>query len=199
MQFRPSRKLMYEQLVLALLFPVIPIAFIWGLLIVLGKGDPWSVPMVMPIAVSVLVGITLLRILYILLHFPTIRYEIDAQNVTNSEGLFWRVKRSTPVDKITNVDVRQGPLERMLGVGQVWVFTPSTGAVTPEAMLIGVEDPHGVRAQLLALAEDAKSAETHRATASTHDGAYVGDNELLAEMLATLRRIELLLKSGRGH
>lgn len=191
MQFRPNRSLMYLQLVGALILAALPAACLAIPLYVFGKGQG----LVVPIVVGVFATIAILRILFVLLHFPTIRYEIDDQNVTNSEGMFWRVKRSTPVDKITNVDVRQGPLDRMLGIGQIWIFTPSTGAQMPEARLVGVEDPHRLRARILAVSEDAKSAALHAAAGERYGQPRADDDTLLAEMLETLKRIELLLKS----
>ena len=185
---------MAMQIIAALLIPLIPVTMFAVPLVIIGKGLP-----VIPIIGGVYASIAGLRIVYVLVHFPTIRYQITAQNVTNAEGRFWRVKRTTPVDKITNVDVRQGPLDRMLGVGQVWIYTPSTGALTPEAKLIGVADPNAIRTEILALAEEAKSA--RGASHGDAPGAQLQQRSiegLLEEMALTLVRIETHLKTRRA-
>jgi membrane protein YdbS with pleckstrin-like domain len=188
MQFQPNRSLMILQLIGALILAAIPAALA-AIPLYLFLGN--RLPFVVPIVVGVFLAILFLRVLFILLHYPTIRYEIDGQNVTNSEGLVWRVKRSTPLDKVTNVDVRQGPLDRMLGIGEIWLFTPSTGALTPEAKLIGIDRPHDLRARILALAEDAKATDTQPAAAANLERR---DTEaLLVQTLETLKRIEKLL------
>ena len=194
MQFQPQRKVMAMQLIAALLIPLLPLAMLAVPLVMIGKGLP-----VVPIIAGVYAAIAGLRILYILIHFPTIRYEINAQNITNAEGRYWRVKRTTPVDKITNVDVRQGPLDRLLGVGQVWLYTPSTGSLMPEAKLIGVDDPHAIRTEILALAEEAKSVAggSHGGDASVANLQQRSTEALLEEMALTLVRIETHLKTSR--
>jgi hypothetical protein len=36
------------------------------------------------------------------------RYELGEQSSPIPEGRYWKVRRSTPLEKVTNVDVRQG-------------------------------------------------------------------------------------------
>src|SRR5205814_377097 len=111
-QFQPNRKVLYVRCLGSLVF-LIPAATLALVLFRAGE-DLLSVAYVF---VTVIFAIGVLSLLYTVFQFPTIRYEITAQQVINSHGLFWKVKRSTPLDKITNVDVRQGPIDRWLGVG----------------------------------------------------------------------------------
>jgi len=82
---------------------------------------------------------------YAILFFHTIRYELDERYVTKASGVLWKKRRSIPLKKITNLDVRQGPFERIFGYGKIWVFTPSTGAATPEEKLVGITKPHEMK------------------------------------------------------
>lgn len=125
---------------------------------------------------------------YVLLYFQSIRYHVDDSHVTKSHGVLWKVRRSVPLEKVTHVDARRGPIERLLGFGQVWVFTPSTGETAPEGRLVGIAKPHELRDTLLARAEAAKAgavAPPAAAVAASDDS--VG---LLREILKTLQRIE---------
>ena len=65
--------------------------------------------------------------LYTVLYFFSIRYELDDRYISRASGVLWKQRRSIPLEKITNIDVRQGPIERILGYGKIWIFTPSTG------------------------------------------------------------------------
>ncbi len=143
------------------------------------------------------VGIVLLAALACVglgVHFFTIRYTVSDTHVTRAAGFLWKVKRSVPLEKITNIDVRQGPLERLMGFGQVWIFTPSTGATLPEARLTGVADHNGIRDEILARCERAKTG-VFPAPASpaplpargSIEGPTIG---VLRDISATLKRIE---------
>ena len=93
---------------------------------------------------------------YPILYFFTIRYELDDRYVTKTSGVLWKKRRSTPLEKITNLDVRQGPFERLLGYGKIWIFTPSTGAHTPEQKLVGVQSPHEMKRTVVERCEGAR-------------------------------------------
>jgi membrane protein YdbS with pleckstrin-like domain len=140
--------------------------------------------------------LTALIVSYTIAHFRTIQYEIEDRKFTNSEGVFWKVRRSTPLDKITNVDVRQGPLERFFGIGQVWIFTPSTGALTPEARMQGIENSHEMKSLILVRSETAKKPAA-ASPASQSNPAPDESLSLLRQIAASLKKIEAALaKNG---
>ena len=130
-----------------------------------------------------------LLVAYLLLYFPTIRYKVDARHVSRESGVLWKVRRSVPLEKITSLDVREGPLERLLGFGRLWIFTPSTGAMLPEETLRGIADPHTLKQQILDRAAKAQTAPPGpgEATGAAPDADAVS---LLRDMLAALERIE---------
>ncbi len=127
------------------------------------------------------------------LYFKSIRYSIDDDYVIAASGVLWKVRRSVPLDKITNIDVRQGPVERLLGFGQVWIFTPSTGSLMPEEKLLGVANPHEVKEFIIEHCKrDKKSAQG----ASRQAATATGDEQtlLLKEILTTLKGIKEALE-----
>ena len=126
---------------------------------------------------------------YCVLYFFSIHYSIDGRYVAKASGVLWKVRRSVPLEKITNIDVRQGPVERLLGFGRIWIFTPSTGGVSPEETLLGVDGPYEMKQTIIEGCESAKR------TAGATAGAEAGESEstavpVLKEILNTLRRIE---------
>ncbi len=143
------------------------------------------------------VGIQLLAALLCVamgVHFFTIRYTVSDTHVVRAAGFLWKVKRSVPLEKITNIDARQGPLERLMGFGQVWIFTPSTGAMWPEERLTGVPDHHAIRDEILARCERAKTggfpAPPSPAPLSARDAIEGPAIGVLRDISATLKRIE---------
>ncbi|CAM2869399.1 PH domain-containing protein [Rariglobus hedericola] len=127
---------------------------------------------------------------YISLYFPTIRYSVDDEYVTCASGVLWKVKRSIPLDKITNIDVRQGPIERLLGFGQIWIFTPSTGSNIPEEKLIGTEDPYAIKTLIIDISNnrsgDAKNGGSESITIDSPESSIA----VLREILTTLKSID---------
>lgn len=137
----------------------------------------------------------LLVVGYILLYFPTIRYSVDREYVVCSSGVLWKVRRSIPLDKITNIDVRQGPIERLLGFGQIWIFTPSTGSNIPEEKLIGTEDPHAVKKLIMDLSNKRGDDSTMNLSESKRAGEPDSSLAVLNEILLTLKNIERKMES----
>ena len=142
------------------------------------------------------IAISAILAAYAAAHFRSISYEVDDLRITSAEGVFWKVRRTTPLDKVTNVDARQGPLERVFGIGQVWVFTPSTGVLTPETQLFGIENPYELKSLILARCEAAK-----RGTTETLPNASKANPDeslsVLREIAASLKRIESALSERR--
>jgi len=131
---------------------------------------------------------------FTVLYYYSIHYHLDDRYVTKSSGVIWKKRRSIPLEKITNIDVRQGPFERLLGFGQVWIFTPSTGAATPEEKLIGVSAPHEMKEVIVERAEMSKGINVSAGPAASGTGADVS-TRLLEDIKDSLLRIEELLKT----
>lgn len=62
-------------------------------------------------------------------------------------GILRRVQHSVPFHKITDVEMSQNILERMLGISSLGIYTPGTGSVgpnskcrTPEIAFVGLKD-----------------------------------------------------------
>jgi uncharacterized membrane protein YdbT with pleckstrin-like domain len=130
---------------------------------------------------------------YAALFFHTIRYELDSRYITKASGVLWKKRRSIPLEKITNLDVRQGPVERLFGYGKIWVFTPSTGTATPEEKLVGIPKPHEMKQTLIDRAESAKQPQataTQGATSVESSGDTVA---LLTDIRDSLKNIEASL------
>ena len=95
------------------------------------------------------IPINAIFISYFTLYFFSIKYSLDDKYIVKDSGVLWRRRRSVPLEKITNIDVRQGPLERIIGYGKILIFTPSTGARIPEMKIFGVDDPHGMKQRII--------------------------------------------------
>ncbi|MFN4243912.1 MAG: PH domain-containing protein [Tepidisphaerales bacterium] len=76
-------------------------------------------------------------------------YAIRQQDVLIESGVVWRVRRSIPRSRVQHVDIRSGPLDRMLGVVQVDLHT--AGSLEAVASIPGLTPPaaEALRASLV--------------------------------------------------
>jgi membrane protein YdbS with pleckstrin-like domain len=184
LEFRPKRVLLYFRILAAVLFPLI-IGSVITTVVAAGAKDAGWIPVAVGAAFFLMAALSGIHTLF---YFHSIVYELGDTHLVSSKGVLWRVRRSTPLEKITNIDVRQGPLANYLGVGDVWIFTPSTGTLLPEEMLSGVENPHQIRKALIDRAEALKTGSPGPARETA--GANGQMVPLLREIAATLRNIE---------
>jgi len=123
----------------------------------------WAIPFVLGLILWVVLLLTIDKFIFglcvvgwlilmvpILLWIPafcrSLEYIFDSDTVTMRKGVFWRERVIVPYPKITNVDVTQGPVQRMLNIGTIYVQTAGAGG-TPEAelILLGVRDLQGLK------------------------------------------------------
>lgn len=88
------------------------------------RGDRWELWLLILLIPSTL---------WELLRYFTTRYRFDPGELVVRDGLIFRNERHIPFERIQNLDLVQGPLQRWLGVAQVLVQTASGSE--PEAQL----------------------------------------------------------------
>lgn len=126
-------------------------------------------------------------------HFASLQYSLDGRHLSAVSGVLWRRRRQVPMHQIASIEVRQGPLERLLSLGQVWVFTASSGSEVPEVRLHGILRPAAVRD---AIAEAVQAALESPPAALLEETRRVRGT--LLEIQERLVRIEDALRPGPG-
>lgn len=159
------------------------------------------------IALLVIAGIfVLLAIIggiWAVLYYGTVRYLLTATEMTWARGVLWKQTGIVPYNRITNVDIIQGPLMRLFGVSNLRIQTAGYSAnQMAEIKLQGIRDPEPLRATIMDFVRTGHpvaavtGAETPAATASGRpvppagvvtDAAVVQE---LREIRAVLNRIE---------
>ena len=89
-------------------------------------------------------------------------------------------------------------------MGQIWVFTPSTGGDVPEEKLLGVVAPHDLKQTIIDRAEASRTGGTPRAadmdeTTGAPSLDIAESVVLLREIRDTLIRIDQNLASPRDN
>ena len=79
-----------------------------------------------------------------------LRYCLDDKSLRVEQGLLFRSRKTIPLDKITDLELVQGPILRAMGMWTIKVQTASTSSQLPEATLLGLVNPEKAREEILA-------------------------------------------------
>ena len=188
---RPSKKLLVKLnlsvglVFLIFIFPFVFLGFIPGLgwtyvCLFLAANVLWLVPT------------------YALLpaYYRSIEYELAAEEIVVRVGIVTKTVKTVPYRTVTNIEVKRGFLDRLLGIGGIAIHTAGYSAQGgPEIRLSGLEDCDGAQSEIL--------AELRRYRAGT--GPAIGAEEapvpeqqapqLLAQILEELRALRRSLGS----
>ncbi|MDV2480518.1 PH domain-containing protein [Methanoculleus sp. Wushi-C6] len=118
---------------------------------------PWFVPLVAlspaPIALAVtlpVVGAFVFVVYWIPLYYESIVYRLTVTEITWQRGVWFRQTGIVPYNRITNVDISQGPLMRYFAFSAVKVQTAGYSAqAQAEIVLTGIEDPKDVQEKIM--------------------------------------------------
>ncbi|MBA7687333.1 hypothetical protein ES703_95794 [subsurface metagenome] len=76
----------------------------------------------------------------------SITYILEDDKITVTRGVWWRTKSFVPYNRITNINIYQGPISRRFGLGRLSIQTAgfsgtsSSGAKVAEAVIFGVKN-----------------------------------------------------------
>jgi len=183
--FRPSQKLLVKynlRVALFFLICVFPFVFL-GFFPSLGLTYVWA---------FVAANVVWLLPAYALTpaYYRSIEYELTAEEIVVRVGIVTKTVKTVPYRTVTNIEVKRGFLDRLLGIGGIAVHTAGYSAQGgPEIRLSGLEDCDGAHSEILAA--------LRRYRAGT--GAAIGTEEvpvseqqvphLLAQILEELRAL----------
>ena len=135
--------------------------------------------------------------------------ELTPQSLIVRKGVWNKVERTIPLEKITDLSVAQGPVMRLCGIDRIGVETAGQAgnqAGGPLISLLGVTDSKSFRAAVLAQRDrlSAPSSPSGHAAHAGHADRIPGDathgtsDDRLAEISDTLRRIEMILERSNS-
>lgn len=103
--------------------------------------------------------LTTLGLLWIAYAWPPIDYRhtsytLDAEGIEIRTGVFWRAIMSVPRSRVQHIDVSQGPLERVYGLGRLVIYTAGTDHSRVELPGLSHDVAFALRDHLLPKGED---------------------------------------------
>ena len=76
----------------------------------------------------------------------SIHYVLEDDKITVTKGVWWKTKSFVPYNRITNVNIYQGPVSRHFGLGKLSIQTAgfsgttSSGGKVAEAVILGIKN-----------------------------------------------------------
>lgn len=173
-EFKPSSKLKnlyYTYFALAILVFILP----------------WLTPIVLfaPVIVSSIISILILIILiftawWISKYIDTIFYKLTKNEIFWRRGIWFQTTGIVPYNRITNIDINQGPLSRSLGVSSLKIQTAGysvRSARSAEIRLDGIRNPKELRDLIMSFIDKRKPV-----AVETYDEGDV-DKKILSELV----------------
>jgi putative membrane protein len=113
------------------------------------------------------------------------------------KGIFVRIEKTIPLEKITDMGMAQGPIMRRFDLYKLTVETAGQSGQGALVSLTGIKDAKLFREAVLKQREE-HSAARRGTTSNTSNQQSMASGPLLAEIRDSLLRIESSLKSAGG-
>jgi hypothetical protein len=153
-----------------------------------------------PIFSVVVLGLTafvyILLWIWVGLYYESMSYELREDEINWKRGIWFRTTGIVPYNRITNLDVRQGPLMRALGISSLAIQTAGySGQAVPEIRIEAIEHAEELRELIRSQVRGCSSHDdgTGSAKPVTSPSRVPTDQQILAE----LQRIRSLLERQR--
>lgn len=117
---------------------------------------PWLVPVILvaPAIAAVffapIIAIIVFVAYWIPLYYRSISYRLTATEITWQRGVWFRQTGIVPYNRVTNVDIVQGPLMRFFSFSALRIQTAGYSAqARAEIVLNGIEDPKDLQEKIM--------------------------------------------------
>lgn len=137
----------------------------------------------------------LLIALWISAFYSSIEYIIDSDSIKGKKGVFWRRRVTVPFTKITNLDITQGPVQRIFDIGTIHVQTAGAGGpqgTQAELKLLGIRDLDEVKDTIM---EKVRGYAISRVDQLEEKVVQESDSQILERVLKELTAIRKVLEN----
>ncbi len=142
------------------------------------------------IGLAVLAVCGIFIIVWAVLYYKSVVYHLNDTEMTWRRGVFFRKTGIVPYNRITNVDIVQGPVMRLFSIYHLKIETAGGGASknSAEIQIEGISNPEPLRQMIMDFVRGQKPA---AAATGTEYKSSVGsvDMQALLEEVSAIRRL----------
>ena len=121
--------------------------------------------------------------------YRSVTFRLERDHAYARYGVWWVKEKRVPYNLVSEVRLRQGPLQRSWGLACVDVFTPATGVQRPELTFFQLDANEASR-----VASELRA----RVGILTSRERRVLEEEMLAELKAIRELLESVLRRSQG-
>ncbi|MDD1646963.1 MAG: PH domain-containing protein [Methanomicrobiales archaeon] len=134
--------------------------------------------------------------IWVKLYYASMWYELRDDEMSWKRGVIFRTTGIVPYNRITNLDLRQGPVMRALGISTLSIQTAGySGQAVPEIRIEAIVHAEELRELLRTMVRSCSGRGDGTGTGAP-EAAPVGSAVNL-QILEELKRIRMLLEQGR--
>lgn len=123
------------------------------------------------------------------LYYKSVVYNLNGTEMTWKRGVWFRQTGIVPYNRITNVDIVQGPLMRIFNISSLRIQTAGYSAQKlAEISIIGIEEPEPLRGMIMDFVRARGSVPAATGGACDEESQPLSGNEILDE-LREIKRI----------
>ncbi len=170
-----------------LMVVVIGLLFVWFY-----EFDELISKIIIPTIIRVVV-LSVIAIPLAIYYYNAISFEIVEDEVHVNRGILTKTKKIVPYRTITNIEIKRGPLDRILGIGTIELQTAgfSSNKMGPEERLDGIPRDQVDEIQQLLISSVRK---IRGSPGTSHDGdTPSSENDTLSEMLLEIKQLKSIL------
>ena len=135
------------------------------------------------IIVAILVLSLLVTVVWNSLYYVSIVYHLNETEMTWKRGVWFRQTGIVPYNRITNVDIVQGPLMRIFRISNLRIQTAGYSAQNvAEIRINGIEEPEPLRELIMGFVRSKGSAAAATGGEESESHGQVSSGEILDEM-----------------
>jgi len=127
------------------------------------------------------------------LYYESMFYELREDEITWKRGVWFRATGIVPYNRITNLDVRQGPFMRFLGISNLAIQTAGySGQAVPEIRIEAIEHAEELRELIRSMVRGTPALGD--GTGSGTPSPIITSSPVDQQILAELKSIRFLLE-----
>lgn len=145
------------------------------------------------IVLGIVIAVVILYLIWVKLYYDSMWYELHDDEMRWKRGVIFRSTGIVPYNRITNIDIRQGPVMRVLGISTVSVQTAGySGAAIPEIRIEAIIYADELRELIRSLVRNCSAVSDGTGTGKPEKSGL--PSSVHQQMLEELKSIHALLE-----